>query len=1607
MKTSIAIALLVLSSLVLPGSAGAAEICGNATDDDADGMADEGCYNLSSGQCESPLSCSDTGMVSPILGSLRYQLPPDVAPKSPFGPAVGLRRFYTSKYAPVAGAPAYRKALGDRWQHTYMTWLDRTGSPPTSKIVLHTNRGQDVQFTWLSAGGGFDVYKPQTGFHVSYLRQAQAAPNKYELRTLTGETIVYDSGGKLIEIWDVAANKVLVAYDGAGQISTVTDATTKRRLLFAYTSARVTSVQFQTNYSGTWTTQHTTSYAYTSANMTTVTIGGSLAQTNVYTSNYLTQIKDAANNNIASFEYTATAGQVARIDTPRGVIGFEYASTRAACSGKTVVHFNLGKPLATTCTTDANCSAGFLCGGKKATGTGVCFRAARCLTVSSPSEDVITNVAPLGPPSESCTGACTDVQQYVWNTGAGVLDLKATQDPAGFFTSRTFDANGMPTAIAYGDGDSDATNTNQNRTEFRFYTDTNFPGKVTEIRRMSDLNPGICTAGAATNCAQTLYAYNAANGKVATITEKGWTRTPDSDNGIVAFTYVTAFSYDGRGRLLQIDGPLAGAHDVTTFDYYGATSSFDAEFVKFVNRKKDTTTQFLTQEAASYDFWGNPTSLVEPDTTRSCLTFDSARGYLRNWTENMAGQANCTTSNTADLQTKWTRDSALRLTQFSRPDGSCVFYEYDTKGRLLRIKRRDDCAAASSGDRQELVYDNDGLVTEVQTYDAANVLTAKQPYTYFDSRRLEKVINPVDATKWTGLTYDSRGLLSQVDAAGALGRTVYNRSGTPGNEGRVSSVDKYYSVAGSAFDTWNLLFVWLGSQLQVTDGDAKVTRTERDDLGRTTRLTSPDMSYPTQYLYDAASRLTLKVEGLGGGAAVRRTSNTFDNLGRALAVDFLDASCPGASVPEIERFYDSAPLSCPIIGGCTRTQGRLAYIRATISCAYPFGWIDQETFYGYDDAGRLISETIRDGAGRGPEQQLFAWTKNGDLSQMTTVSGAVLGWTYGSAGNNSDADLVTAQWRTSTATPVTNAIQWNPFGPLKQYNQQNTLSSIPLRTRISRNLAYRPTGLYVETQTGGTVAHSVVLAEDVKGRVTKRDYTPNTSGVQDSYFLYDDQDRLLCETTNLVGSCPSSGSNIKNSHTASPPFMHSGDWKTLQRPIPGSTGLTHTFNIAATSHKIASVTQSGTPSFGDTIFAYSSSGERVSDNNDFHTHDTRNFFFDQRHNNNAIWNEVYGLGTWMQFQSTSQFDGQNRRMLRTFYNPFWGTSSTWYFYYDPYDRLTQVRYTPSITAPTTYQVFEFLWLGDKLTAYWQTDYPSATTSKRYVSTDETDRPLDMMSWPASGDATRIWAINPSSWGFDTLAVGPFVYQPLLFAGQYRDENTDAYENDGATVHRPSVALNGYRTYDPFAGAYLQVDPIVAETWSSYVYATSDPIGKQDRDGRVACTPDMKTCSGTNNETVVIVDSAPTVPTTWSGWGGFGWGVSSPQVCTTPTCLLGGLTGGAGGGGGPPGPPGPLTCTGALPPRKDCTIHRGDNAACMDCCEWNYENVDGEKCRDPCLDAASRVICWSIAANLMAGCLADCLAKRPPGILTRDALEDENVSDADKRFQETQLEFFSY
>lgn len=1435
---------IVLSIVLSSTAVHAAEICGNSLDDDSDGKTDEDCYpSMRSGVCASPLSCMDTGWVSWTTGSLHYDLPADVAPASPFGPLIGLRRFYTSMYAPSAPsgfpAPVNRTPLGPRWQHNYMSWIDRPSDPAVR--ILHTPQGEDVRATFTGSDefGMYNYFQVQQGHHYRSFVQQVGGEAKYWLTTLTGDTLVYNSAGLLVEVWDRLAspNRVFITWTSTPTnkvVDTVTDATGVRRLRFKYTGGMLSSVEYQLKDKSPadpdpWTTHHTTSYLYASGALSTVTIGQQLAQVNTYSGGYLVQIRDGDNRQLATFRYAAsTPGRIVAIDTRDGTVGFEYAATRNTCKTapseldktRTILFFNKGNT--TSCQVDADCGSGLLCGGTTGIGaTGTCFRAAQCLTVDT-TNALVTDITALGPPGE-CTGACASVTRYVWNTA---LDLQAVRDAGGTHVSAKYNADGLPTKIVYGDPDEDPTNANGARRMFLLYDSR---GRLVEVRAPSVMafnNGSACTETNAGDCARTLYEYDPSTGNVSREIRRGLTL--GGTEGPAEFEHTTTWTYDARGRLTSTDGPVPGTDDVTQYTY--ADSSLDPKWYGFLSVTTETG-PMLQRRVHGYSVWGEAIQWEEPDGTHSCRTYSTARNVLVKTTEKMAGGTCTSPDDPSDLVEEYAWDTSLRLTRKKNADGSCVHYEYDAKGRLANSKRRDDCNLASPGPREQYVYDVEGLLTGIDTYDAAGVVTRKHLATYYDSRQVQALVNPVDTTKVTALTYDARGVATGVAHAGNLGTTTLTVDG----DYQVTKVDR--SRSSTVVDSWVLLRDLMTNLKQVTDPDGKRITTTYDDQGLVVERGLPDVSQRLRLRYDENGN------PIGHSFEGDSTSYTRDGLGRVKTADF-PGSCSPSAPPELEVIYDQH--TCPVQNGCANVRGRVAAVRATLMCG-----VDQWTHYSYDAAGRVVAEYIRDNAGR-VANQYFTWTKAGGLASIVTPSTATIGWTYGSAASNADTNRVTAISRAST--PIIDDITWKPDGPVEQYDRYDTISGSPLRMKHSYDLAYRPTRVRLDAQNGTGPYYQLAVSTDAKGRVTMRDVYPSHSqmpGVYDSYFLYDDADRLLCESKVAATTCPTTADQLKNHVVGG--LTGAGNRGTLLRPHAHG-GITNTFTRDAGRHRIASIahdgrtTQGGTIQLGPTNYAYDTKGRRTRDDTPSLQFDERVITYDVR-NNVASVSGYYavGAGNWHPYTMRNAFDALNRRVFKAFEDTHTGVQEHWYFYYDPRGRLTEVRHVPH-TAMPQYTVYQLVWLDHLLVAYWQTDMPSGTTSKRYVEYDETGRPVRMHAW-AAGNSQLAWAVDQDAWGFDKVVIGADLFQPIVFAGQYRDEETASYLADGVTMFRPGLVHNGHRTYDPFTGTYLQIDPRVTTTWDEYSYANNNPVGLVDPQGLQA---DDGTYTGTP-EDIYIVD----------------------------------------------------------------------------------------------------------------------------------------------------------
>jgi hypothetical protein len=135
------------------------------------------------------------------------------------------------------------------------------------------------------------------------------------------------------------------------------------------------------------------------------------------------------------------------------------------------------------------------------------------------------------------------------------------------------------------------------------------------------------------------------------------------------------------------------------------------------------------------------------------------------------------------------------------------------------------------------------------------------------------------------------------------------------------------------------------------------------------------------------------------------------------------------------------------------------------------------------------------------------------------------------------------------------------------------------------------------------------------------------------------------------------------------------------------------------------------------------------------------------------------------------------------------------------DRLIEVKVVPNIADTSTYTVYNFYWLGEHPVASWATSFPSATTARYFMHTDEANRVLEVYDWPSSGDATLVWGINPDIFGWDSAAVGT-IYQPLRMSNSLLLENTGAYKDSNSVLNRPTLLIDRGRVYDPMTESFV-------------------------------------------------------------------------------------------------------------------------------------------------------------------------------------------------------------
>ncbi|WP_439535383.1 DUF6531 domain-containing protein [Methyloversatilis sp.] len=384
---------------------------------------------------------------------------------------------------------------------------------------------------------------------------------------------------------------------------------------------------------------------------------------------------------------------------------------------------------------------------------------------------------------------------------------------------------------------------------------------------------------------------------------------------------IWTYTWNRHGQMLTANGPRTDVADITTYEYYPATT---ASWTKG-DLKKITNALGQVWSFTQYDPAGRLLSMTDPNGVLTTQTWHP-RGWL-------------TSRTVADATTSWNYYPTGLLQRQTLPDGRYYDYTWDDAHRLTDITDR-------AGNNTRYTLDAAGNVTQVDVTDAGDQLARQQrteydplgrPWKRRDSignvteqrhdamNRLNKLIDPKN--RETDYQWDALGRLKQIDDAQQPTRGI--------TQAQYDGQDEPTSLTAPN-----------GAQTQFAV----------NGLGDTTQESSPDRG-TLGYAHDAAGNVTQRTDGLG-----RVTSYTWDALNRPLTMSYRP-SAGGAVSETVTYTWDGA-------SGCSHGVGRL--------CAVSDG--SGSTIYNYNDKGYLVSASrteagqahvtqyVRDAAG-----QVLSW----------------------------------------------------------------------------------------------------------------------------------------------------------------------------------------------------------------------------------------------------------------------------------------------------------------------------------------------------------------------------------------------------------------------------------------------------------------------------------------------------------------------------------------------------------------------------------------------------------------------------------------------------------
>jgi RHS repeat-associated protein len=880
-------------------------------------------------------------------------------------------------------------------------------------------------------------------------------------------------------------------------------------------------------------------------------------------------------------------------------------------------------------------------------------------------------------------------------------------------------------------------------------------------------------------------------------------QTLDEAGAVIERTATTFFRYNAAGKLETVDGPREGQS--FTRHHYDA------------NGHRDWTRRYLAGDGSAYlqtsfgsfDARGNPETVTDPNGRVTTFTYDAA-SRVKTVTPPFSGGG-------STLTFHYDVDGRIEKIDFPADSAGVPYFlrfGYNAKGALLFVAdAKNDAIVYQYGGRNKRIRAS--LHRGFVDYGNRGTLVGDAKFQYAAlSGELYKAFNPLfgdPSPVYSEFGQDAKGnTTSVVDENGKQDTLLYDA---------LDRLKKVQQVRTASYSTWFQRQPEIGLplpvdvDLRVIDPAGKQTDYVNDDFGRLVKVISPDTG-TTLFNYDEAGNLIRKIEAFGTGAQ-RETNYTYDGLDRLLTIDL-------PTNADWTFTYDT--------DAAKNQKGRLA--KATNGIV--------TTDLEYTARGQLAKESTTYNARR--YDVTYTFDAAGNVATIQTPSGTVM--TYRYAGSRVSEVDVTKGTRTETIR----GLEWLPFGPLDEaklppYDGANNVVTLDR----SYNLRYQLTDLLVTGPGGAIVDRDYSYTNTASPG--PNDPGPNLDKLVDNldasesrFYFYDDLDRLS-RATDLTGANlfeyghdPAGNRTFKTDAFGTTAYSYETGTDRLatatgaeqafyandaygNRIYSGSTPYagtpTHTYNEQ--NRLVSTVTPQGTVNA-----VYEAFGRRVAWQTLRFVYDPSGRILEVSNRSSGLW---WGDLVWVEGELLGRVESTGAVGVPAALPP----AIARHLPRDPTAWLLVAGATGSlflVVLAARRRSPRMAWAGAGSAALTLLGLACVPTGLEFywVVTDQIGFPIAMTNTPAvPGDAEVIWRASYEPFGLATEELDPDgdgkqVRMPLRFPGQWWDYAANTHDN-------------GFRTYDPATGRYLEPDPIgQAGGVNRFLYAGNSPLNLVDTNG---------------------------------------------------------------------------------------------------------------------------------------------------------------------------------